>query len=151
MHIGKPFGNKNQGYVLLETVIILMVIACICMLLNKIVINNYLKTEIIHTRDDIRTLSDVEENAILEAMIFFSNNSSENKKEINKPSADVSKIVIVIKGTLGMLIKVDNNGSHSHIKLECRSINTNGHSSIKLIPKVYRTDYIYNCNCKFQL
>ncbi|MBU3106599.1 hypothetical protein [Clostridium gasigenes] len=149
MHIkiGKRINNKKRGYVLLEAVVILMVVACICMLLNKIVINNYLKSSVIHTRDDIKTLSGFEEYHLLEAEKEFSTDKTKNKYIRKNPSLEIKKVIININGTSGTLIKQDINGNHDHVELECKKNIVDGKELVKLVPKFYRTDYIPNCKC----
>lgn len=149
MHIkiGKRMNNKKKGYVLLESIVILMVVACICMLLNKIVINNYLKSSVIYTRDDIKTLSGFEEYHLLEAEKEFSEDKIKSKYSREKLSGEIKKVTININGTTGTLVKQDINGNHSHIELECKRITKDGKELVKLVPKFYRTDYIVNCKC----
>ncbi|MGL5352239.1 MAG: hypothetical protein ACRDA5_02820 [Clostridium sp.] len=149
MHIRRIKGvnNKEEGYILLQSVAILMIIICICTLLNKIILNNYLKSSVIYTSDDVRTLSRLEEETLIQAEIYFKDNIVPYKKEIRVSGEKVRRIIVKLSGTTGELIKDDGNGNHSHIKLECEILNETGGKIVKLKPGVYRTDYIVNCNC----
>lgn len=143
MHIkkNKTTENKRSGYVLLEAIVILAVVASICMFLNKVVANNYLKSSIIYTRDDIKTLSDFEEKTLLDAMKRFSN--GEKQPFINKDIiGDVKETIVSISETSGRLTKKKGINGESYIDLECEKIIMNGKETIKLVPKFYKTDYI---------
>lgn len=136
----KSANNRKSGYVLLEAVVILMVVACICMFLNKIVVNNYLKYSVIYTRDDIKTLNEVEELVLIDAMNKFSNGEKQ-PFEFNNPSKEIKKTIIKIEEGSATLIKEKGTNGKSYVDLECEK-NEGLKETIKLVPKVYRTDYI---------
>lgn len=144
MHIKiyRRINNKQQGYVLLEAIIILMVVASICMLLNKVVINNYLKSSVVYTRDDIKTLSKVEEKELLNAITFFNEDRTKVKYISPNLNGEIKKITIDINGTSGWLIKERSSNGKSYIQLECNEIIKNEIKLINIVPKFYETDYI---------
>lgn len=112
-----------------------MVVACICIMLNKIVINNYLKSAVIYTRDDIRTLSTVEERTLLDAMESFNRDVGKNEYKVNN-------ITITINGNTAVFKEKDGLNGERKIELKCTEVQVNGGRRIHLEPKVYKTDYI---------
>ncbi|MGL5085217.1 MAG: hypothetical protein ACRC68_05795 [Clostridium sp.] len=143
----KGVDGKEKGYVLLQSVVILMIVVCICTLLNKIICNNYLKSSVIYTADDIRTLSRIEAETLSQAEIYFKSHNDSFKKDISVSGEKARKIIVVVNGTNGEMIKDDGNGNHSHIKLECETEVLSGDKKVKLKPTGYRTEYIYKCKC----
>ena len=140
--IYRKINNKEKGYVLLEAIVILMVVACICMMLNKIAINNYLKSSVVYTRDDIKTLSKVEEEELLKASIEFNADRTKTEYINQNLSGEIKKITVTINGTSGWLMKERASNGKSYIQLECNEIIKNGIKLINLVPKFYETDYI---------
>lgn len=141
MKIYKSAKKREKAYVLLESIVILSVVACICMFLNKVVANNYLKSSIIYTKDDIKTLSVFEESILLDAMERFSN--GEQQPFINTGLiGEVKETIVSISGVDGMLTKKKGSNRESYIDLKCENINVDGKEVIKLVPKLYKTDYI---------
>lgn len=136
----KNTDNRKSGYVLLESIVILMVVACICMFLNKIVVNNYLKYSVIYTRDDIKTLNEVEELVLIDAMNKF-NNGEKQPFEFEDPSKEIKKTIITIEEGSATLIKEKGTNGKAYLDLECKK-NVGVKETIKLVPKLYRTDYI---------
>lgn len=142
MHIkiSSKFKSKNnKGYVLLESIVILMLVACICMMLNKVVINNYLKSTVVYTRDDIKTLSGFEENALLDAMNAFNNNLSKNEFS-NRYNGEL--ITINIKNKPATLMKKDGSGRKCFINLNYEDITVGENRVVNLSPKTYKTTYM---------
>lgn len=140
---------KERGYALLQTVVILMIVICICTLLNKIIVNNYLKSSVIYTSDDVRTLNRVEEETLSQAEIYFTNNTEPYRRNISIAGERAKKIIVAIIGTEGELIKDDGYNNHSHIKLYCDVTGDVGSKVVKLKPKVYKSNYIDRCPCGY--
>lgn len=126
---------KKTGYVLLESIVILMVIACICIMLNNIVINNNRKLKVINSKDDIKTLTITDERVLLGAIDEFNRDRSKNKYIIND-------ITITINGDKGMLTKKSGLNEESYVELKCIKSDVSGNEILNLVPKVYKTDYI---------
>lgn len=138
--------NKKSAYVLLESIVILMIVSCICIAINKIAINNYLKSNVLDTRDDIKTLTLTEEVALLESIKYFNNNSDKNKYELKKPndyilSPEIYKITI--DRNRSVLIKERSN-SKGYTEIEMKSIVIDNKNVINIAPKFFKTDYIIN-------
>lgn len=138
--------KKDRGYVLLESIVIFMIVAFIAMLLNKIVVNNYLKATVVHTNEDIRTLSNEEEEIILESMEFFSKEDDKNKFTKNKSSGEIRKAIITISDNNGLMTIEKSGNRKRYIELECSVSNVGNIRSVELKPRWYKTDYIYGNN-----
>lgn len=137
----KSIKNRRKAYVILESIVILSVISCICMLLNKVVVNNYLKSSVIYTKDDIKTLSEFEESILIDAMNRFEN--GEEQPFVKKyTDGEVKETIINIDKNFARLIKKKGTNGESYIDLECKVIRKGEEESIRLIPKLYKTDYI---------
>lgn len=133
--------NKKEGYVLLEAVVILMIVACICVMLNKVAINNHSKLEVIYTREDIKTLTLVEEKELLNATEFFNNNLVAMEYVKENPHKDIRRIRIYRNSWI--LVKERKSDQYkSYIELKCEESYTNGVKRINLVPKFYRTEYM---------
>lgn len=141
MHIkiNRKIKEKKEGYVLLESIVILMLVAFIAMLLNKVVVNNYLQSSVVNIRENIRTLTTSEENMLLDAIEFFNNDESKTKYE---EIYGKEKITITIEETSGTLVKEDENKRELYIYLNCEKKTINGKRVINLTPKTYRTKYM---------
>lgn len=141
MHIkiNRKIKDKKEGYVLLESIVILMLVAFIAMLLNKVVVNNYLQSSVINIRENIRTLTTSEENMLLNAIEFFNNDESKTKYE---EIYGKEKITITIEETSGTLVKEDKDKRKLYIYLNCENQIINGKRVINLTPKTYRTKYM---------
>lgn len=137
MKLYRKVNKKKSGYVLLESVVILMIVACICIILNKIAINNYLKSVVIHTRDDIKTLTVVEERILLESINYFNANKSNTEY-----SNDALKINIEIYGNKGVMIKKSGLNEQSHIELKCIRSGGNEGEILNIVPNLYKTENI---------
>lgn len=133
--------NKKEGYVLLEAVVILMIVACICVMLNKVAINNHSKLEVIYTREDIKTLTLVEEKELLNAIEFFNNNLVAMEYVKENPHKDIRRIRIYRNSWI--LVKERKSDQYkSYIELKCEESYINGVKRINLVPKFYRTEYM---------
>lgn len=143
--IGK-INNKKSGYVLVESIVILMVVSCICVAINKIAINNYLKSKVLYTREDIKTLTLTEEVALLESIKYFNDNSDKNKYVIKKPdkyiiSPEIYRVTI--DKDKNILIKEKSN-SKAYTEIDMKSVVVGNKIVINIVPKFCKTDYIMN-------
>lgn len=137
MKLYRKVNKKKSGYVLLESVVILMIVACICIILNKIAINNYLKSVVIHTRDDIKTLTVVEERILLESINYFNTNKSNTEY-----SNDALNINIEIYGDKGVMKKKSGLNEKSHVELKCIRSGGNEGEILNIVPNLYKTENI---------
>ncbi|MBX7380846.1 hypothetical protein K4H51_03800, partial [Clostridium chauvoei] len=60
--------EKKKGFVLIESLGILLMVSFFSLFLNKIIVNNIKKSNVYYTKEDIRTLSLNQEEVLIEAI-----------------------------------------------------------------------------------
>ncbi|MBX7415433.1 hypothetical protein K4H65_00275 [Clostridium chauvoei] len=67
--------EKKKGFVLIESLGILLMVSFFSLFLNKIIVNNIKKSNVYYTKEDIRTLSLNQEEVLIEAITYINKNS----------------------------------------------------------------------------
>lgn len=83
MHIIEKIKAKKKGFVIIESLGVLLIVLFFSLILNKIIINNIKKSNVYYIAEDIKTLTLNEEKLLMEAIIFV-NKEDEVKIKIKE-------------------------------------------------------------------
>ena len=83
MHIIEKIKSKKKGFVIIESLGVLLIVLFFSLILNKIIINNIKKSNVYYMAEDIKTLTLNEEKLLMEAIIFV-NKEDEVKIKIKE-------------------------------------------------------------------
>ncbi|GAB6170337.1 hypothetical protein JCM1393_27970 [Clostridium carnis] len=151
------FIKKKKGYILLESLVILMFIFSISIYLNKLISNNYIKSSLFDTKFDIRTISLKEEEFLYKACESINNNKdlvNKIKEEKLLEDENENKIIYEYKNTgfKGRKIVITRNedyiveekgNSKKYTYLEMKLKSNSHEDKIVLIPSLNKTDFIF--------
>ncbi|MBX7279549.1 hypothetical protein [Clostridium chauvoei] len=146
--------EKKKGFVLIESLGILLMVSFFSLFLNKIIVNNIKKSNVYYTKEDIRTLSLNQEEVLIEAITYINKNSelkdkikgniendkNEYFKEIIK-SSKYKDLSIVVSNEAIYIEEIKSN-LKKIIVLESKLKFIKNQEIIMLIPKYYESDYI---------
>lgn len=142
MHLKK----KNEGYILLEVLLLLGIISLLIVLNSKIIVQNISKVKLYEIEDDILTLS-IDESALIdEANININNNEelcaklkdSTKQNEINfnyEYSKDSNLYIKIVSGKIFLIKKSSSGNLYRGMKLKI--LNGDGGEKVTVIPTTY--------------
>lgn len=140
--------KKERGYILIESIIILMIISFMLTLSLNIVSNNYAKSKVISISDDIKTLSDTENEFLYLANQFIKSDKDKYLNLINEASLKNSESKIYQNSKIrNYYLAYENKaifiiGTKSNSKKYIRLNQIIEEDKIFLTPDFYKTDYM---------
>ncbi|MBX7362575.1 hypothetical protein K4H50_00555 [Clostridium chauvoei] len=146
--------EKKKGFVLIESLGILLMVSFFSLFLNKRIVNKIKKANVYYTKEDIITLSLNQEEVVIEAITYINKNSelkdkikgniendkNEYFKEIIK-SLKYKDLSIVVSNEAIYIEEIKSN-LKKIIVLESKLKFIKNQEIIMLIPKYYESDYI---------